>query len=65
MTDLLAPEEFPSYDGLLSQSADQILKHAFNHAQNLTVGAGKYLALRELMMALIVLTAQRDKKNGK
>jgi hypothetical protein len=62
MSDLKVAEEFPSYDGLLSQGSDQLLKHAFDHVQNLSGDAGKYFAMLEITFSLISLAAAKDRK---
>lgn len=60
-----AGEERSAYEKLLEKGADKILKNAFDAAEDLPPDQGKYLGMREIMMALIVMAAERDTKKGR
>lgn len=57
-----ATEEFGSYRDLLEKGGNQILKDAFETMEDLPPDSGKYLGMREIMMALIVMAAEKDRR---
>jgi hypothetical protein len=55
-------EDWGDYKVLLEKGGSQILKDAFEAAEDLAPDQGKYLGMREIMMALIVITAENDRR---
>ena len=58
-------EDWGAYGKLLGKGGNEILKNAFDASENLSPDQGKYLGMREIMMALIVMAAEKDAKKGR
>lgn len=56
------PEDYNGYRLLLEKSGNEILKDAFTAIEDLSPDQGKYLGMREIMMALIVMAAEKDRR---
>ncbi len=53
-------EDWDAYKKLVQKGGNEILKNAFDAQEKLTPDQGKYLGMREVMMALIVMAAEKD-----
>jgi hypothetical protein len=58
-------EDWGAYGKLIQKGGNEILKNAFDAQEKLTPDQGKYLGMREIMMALIVMAAEKDAKVGR
>lgn len=58
-------EDWGAYGTLIQKGGNEILKNAFDALEKLTPDQGKYLGMREVMMALIVMAAEKDARVGR